>query len=168
MCLGQAVEGVLRGFYRDLCISGDLSEGWRCSNWQQYTRWDFWQLNFTITLYLTKLKLSYSKTTLPTDFPLLFPKFWIPDCTRIGLSTLVCLPVCPGSFISSHCHIGKVVYCLQVNMGINCNWTVKRAFSCISWLVLGVSFCFQDLGKSSVCGTMPTRPRASSHSFRGW
>ncbi|CAL5428235.1 unnamed protein product [Camellia sinensis] len=40
------------------------------------------------------------------------------------------------------------------------------------WLVaIGASFCFQDLGKSSVCGMTHTRPRASSHSFRvttGW
>ncbi|GMP91565.1 hypothetical protein CsSME_00042213 [Camellia sinensis var. sinensis] len=35
-------------------------------------------------------------------------------------------------------------------------------------VALGASFCFQDLGKSSVCGMTHTRPRASSHSFRGW
>ncbi|THG10957.1 hypothetical protein TEA_000007 [Camellia sinensis var. sinensis] len=34
-------------------------------------------------------------------------------------------------------------------------------------VALGASFCFQDLGKSSVCGMTHTRPRASSHSFRG-
>ncbi|CAL5425504.1 unnamed protein product [Camellia sinensis] len=38
-------------------------------------------------------------------------------------------------------------------------------------VAIGASFCFQDLGKSSVCGMTHTRPRASSHSFRvttGW
>ncbi|KAI9384889.1 hypothetical protein POPTR_012G123450v4 [Populus trichocarpa] len=42
----------------------------------------------------------------------------------------------------------------QVNMETKYNWIVKRIFSCTHWLVLGVRFSFQNLGKSLGCGTI--------------
>ena len=69
-------------------------------------------------------------------------------------------------FFTEYCLID--VCCWQENTETSCKQITRVAFSCTSWLALGVSCYFQNHGKNFDCGMTRIRWRASNQFLMGW